>query len=398
MQETGKYLPFYSCISTSGRHVTDFLPENMFKLFLHEYLHYLQNYGTIAGLQESYITLLRLYRIQEMENIEIPLFLSDIDIDGQVLKYKHSLGNKLTPFVGIKSIEISCNQELDLQICEINQIDNSSFGFGLIHIQEGMAKILEDLIFDEENDLPINPYSTVLEVVKFEYDYLLQDKILVFALCEFCLNSDCETTIYFVHLLREMKRNKFEPTNTEEVFRFCQHTINGDFTKTYTNLGNTISKYSSKLLEGFTEFQEYIEITHEKFAREKVDNLFFMTNWLEDYLIDKSNDKFNILINKYNFPVFIDGYVYEKNETSEDFYVTKGQSENLLALLPYYDIYNYLISGNSQSCSLFHLCNNKHKNNTCEHNVEYKLHEKDLECPYTVVWRKRLELDNKLGN
>jgi len=406
MKLLGTYKPFFSSISlkdvenlSDAEDLLNILnnEEQLLVVFFHEYTHYLQNYGTTSGINENRVKCYRLKKIKELEQITLPLERKDIDNNNILLYYDISFG-EIKEFKKIEDIKLDCDENCQIYICKIIQSQNNDFLFGSVHIHESMAILVEELVLNKpasKDELPKNPYFIVEYVVQREFPKLWENKLLVFALCEFCLNFSYSNGYYFVKLLREMKNSSQNFQTVDDIIQFCEGYTKFDKNIYFENQ-ELIKNHTKSILQGFTEFEDYIEETYNRFYSVKQENFYFITKWIENYLDMKGNlDKYD-LVNKCGFPIL-------QIESSGDLvdFATPKKSETLKALLPFNDIFNYLNNYNQNNqtypCSLYSICTMSTKNDSYLTSPFNRAiyHECFEDCPYTLVWKK-LSLKDKI--
>jgi hypothetical protein len=189
------------------------IPEGAMGLYFHEYMHYIQDISTIYGLMNiSTITYFiqscahHLSKNKKLKNFRVPLKLEEV-VENGVDKNYGLLNFSLRPIylgspINPKSKTVN-NFKFDIvdyrlntghviqkvKICFYDEKGTSrQLEFGGNHVTEGMAYLSEQLNF--AGILPVAdeyPYAIIERIVEAIYPEILDDKILLIALCDISL-------------------------------------------------------------------------------------------------------------------------------------------------------------------------------------------------------------------
>lgn len=199
--------------------------------FMHEYCHFIQDVSTTYG----YMTYN--YNLQELL---LKLNLIEVGEDNEVQQNR----DYYTFFRGCDSIsdslvvinKISIEEdpdykaeygESDWEYVKVVYNGNKEFVFGGACIAESMAYLSEKRLYEvkvRENEFPYNICQLICEK---EYPEIADDMI-VLALCEFAL-LECNSGVFFVKLLRKMKRDNFLTKDVRILEKYVSENYNIGF-------------------------------------------------------------------------------------------------------------------------------------------------------------------------
>ncbi|MGV8963403.1 MAG: hypothetical protein ACOH2V_08490 [Candidatus Saccharimonadaceae bacterium] len=229
------------------------IPDGALGLYFHEYIHFIQDISTIYGLMNistvNYYIQACAHYISKIENdseFEVPILLNSI-IDTSIgdfgllnmdLKPIY-LGSNINPkFKEVKnlsystvSFHLSNNQIIEkVKVKFTNEInENIEFDFGGNILTEGMAYVCEQVLFkDVLPKADEYPYSIIEKIIESTYPEIVDDKILIIALCDISLMS-YHPGLSFIRLLEYIKYNKsiYQTCTIDEFYEACQAHIKG---------------------------------------------------------------------------------------------------------------------------------------------------------------------------
>jgi len=222
------------------------IPEGAMGLYFHEYIHYLQDISTIYGLMNiSTITFYiqscahYLSKNKKYTNFKVPISLENILNDGVEINYgllNFSLrpiyiGSSINPKSSIikdfkfKIIDSILSDGNIIQKVIISFIgDNDLYReleFGGNHITEGMAYLCEQHNFHETLSVPSEyPYNVVEKIVELLYPQIVEEKILLIALCDISLMT-YHPGLSFVRLVEFVREKQLinETTDLDNIYK-----------------------------------------------------------------------------------------------------------------------------------------------------------------------------------
>ena len=175
--------------------------------FLHEYVHYLQDITTIQGLNNYYILgeYMRYVTkiIKSSSNIiSLPInrFTANHNVGQNWIAYSCVMGDK-KPVKNVLSyypkyvtdlIDENNGEKIPLNVvilkCEGYNIPYQEIIFGTIHIMEGMANLIQNLVYPHLQDAsPYNPYHIAVDVVDMIIPGFSSNKLTLISLLDFAL-------------------------------------------------------------------------------------------------------------------------------------------------------------------------------------------------------------------
>lgn len=245
------------------------IPEGAFGLYLHEYIHFVQDISTIYGLMNiSTIThyiqycASKIYKDQ-IQEFEIPIKLQPntnaqdygysnfqlrpIYIGSSIKQKSKSISNfsySLIPY------EFEPNRSIDIvNIQFTDSVTNETryLEFGGNHVTEGMAYLCEQ--YQHKGILPeadAYPYKIISEIVKLEYPEIKNEDGLLITICDASLMS-YHPGLSFVRLLKFLKNLKVHESELTliDVYNACLAEIKGghvDFDTLVENVKSDIKK------------------------------------------------------------------------------------------------------------------------------------------------------------
>lgn len=213
------------------------IPDAAFALYFHEYVHFIQDISTIYGLVNiSTITFYihesahRIGKLEEKE-FETPISLINRDNDygyNNFLLKPHYMGTSINPKrkrIEIRKYEKEKKQwgtkKSDLlDIVKVDATDKDTdeefnFYLGGNHITEGMAYLCEQYVYSEilkKQDIyfPVEdyPYLVVQQIAKLIYPELLEEPLIMVAICDACLMT-YHPGLSFIRLVEHLEEIKF---------------------------------------------------------------------------------------------------------------------------------------------------------------------------------------------
>jgi len=256
-----------------------------FSVFVHEYIHFLQDVCTIYGLNNMYVyseyIKFATNKIYKSENKEFtsPILPTEdnhenIFLNRQLCKLTNgdtATIKKVDRIIDITSIEegtgLSGSAVDSIDSIVVTCIDDNSeenyISFGALSIMENMAYLMEQMICNEFATSPDYPYSFAEKIVEYLYPEFGSDKLNVLALCDSSLLYSNPGQV-FVQYLQEMKSMKWLPTKPEDIYDKIlpmRITLNGDSDEnTIEDNYKHFSKTVRDQVKGYFHDPEFIDI------------------------------------------------------------------------------------------------------------------------------------------
>ncbi|WP_422092083.1 hypothetical protein [Tenacibaculum ovolyticum] len=212
------------------------IQDGAFALYLHEYIHFVQDISTIYGLMNiSTINYYIQYSANKIHNSKSKKFSVPIELKGKnndfglfnfelrpiYMGTSINVKNKKIENLSytIENKEIKSNITDNIEIIEISFTDSKTkkdrtIHFGGNHITEGMAYLSEQYVFNETlsrqgHNLIADeyPYSIVTKITELIFPEISDDKLLLISLCDASLMT-YHPGLSFIRLLKHLKKEK----------------------------------------------------------------------------------------------------------------------------------------------------------------------------------------------
>ncbi|WP_194550394.1 hypothetical protein [Zobellia nedashkovskayae] len=384
--------------------------KSVFSTFLHEYIHFLQDLTTTNGLQNGNFFINLLKEINwEIRNDGKSEFNVPVEI-----------GNKNNIEANFKLREIYKGEtkgselvKYDRYVIEYGKIQNNSgkliepikykvyyfdlktkeekkLYFGDVCLKEYIAHSIQKQFLEsiEHHDIP---YQIAEQILFKEYpDFGTNPKYLI-ALCDSSLMSYHPSQMFF-NTINRMKKNKFVPTNCEDVYEFAYKDLKftGEIGQMNVeqlfkhSIDSTNQQYSDTLKSPiFTPINEWLNHLFEQAKTLRVQSPSFICSLINDN--GGLSDSFYEIFEKLGTPFFtnkkeLGGFVPPRG--------LKNIHQQPYQLLVFKEILSTFFG--TTSCSMYDFCLNsperKMTNENCKKAPWKKVKERDL-CPYAQMWK-----------
>lgn len=384
---TGEYYRVFGIIKLEeGYIIQENISPEMNAAFLHESIHYIQDFGTLYGIN---MAVYRLSCFIEMKKQIIagkfPEILQwDKDEDLVNSMFKWAQGDE-EPNSGARKCHVINFIELQDNYAEyyaedypdkgeyfkpqvlIHYNDGKQFEFGGAAISENMAFLFEKIFFnstDYNNDIPYN-------VCELLYEHVLNKKCenmsVMIAMCYASLMSKYPGYTFYELLLKLEQMEKI-PTSMEQIFELAKDKMRNVTKGELDNLMNRIDMILPT---------EADNVMSQPIAKEYLENLKYTNNWLKEryreisqnepafrkaivYILEKveSNKKriaMSKLLEEYGEPLVIDkaGKLWNR-----------GNLKLVFLLAPY--ALQELVMNKKRECALLEVCEAYRKKTTGE--------------------------------
>ncbi|WP_282040058.1 hypothetical protein [Saccharicrinis aurantiacus] len=309
------------------------LPEGAMGLYYHEYIHFIQDISTIYGLMN--ISTINYYiqscahhveKNKSQKAFKVPIELNEI-IDNSKTNDSGLLNFALRPVYMGSSIknksktiadftyqvipyEYSKGEFIDkVSITFIDSItgEKRCLDFGGNHVTEGMAYLCEQ--FNYKDILPVAedyPYTIVQKIVENIYPEIIEEKILIIALCDISLMS-YHPGLSFVRLLNFIKdKNIVHPDlSLEDLYSDCLAFIKGSHVE-YSDLVDIIKAEIKKNFKAdyFDDTNAWIDSIFDRIKKIRTDIPTFI-NDLVRFGKPSVNQFFKHLVNFVGSPLVL---------------------------------------------------------------------------------------------
>lgn len=351
-------------------------------VYLHEYIHFLQDISTTFGFmnistvvdyikyvnQSSINGTSRTFRVpvnpRPSPNDEV---FFNLNLKKKYVGSVEDIVNAAITNINKTSISVTLrNGNQNIDTVTIDYTDRSGkldyHQFGSHCIIESIAYLVENSIYPNLlPSAPDFPYRAAQKVVDFEYPVLLQDPLNVLALCDISLMS-FNPGEFFYSMLLEMKSTSYIPSRPEDIYHFCSSrtsfnyngatTLNQLFLMASNNGCCQLCDYFTT--NNFGDNKTWINYTISSAVNIRITDPFFILNIARGGKI-QSNVSFANVLTKLGTPM-----VTNLNDEGT-FYSPLQSSHNILpeylwAISQIYGIYIKPSAQNKKKCELKNWC------------------------------------------
>lgn len=376
--------------------------------FCHESVHFLQDITSIYGLSNIYHTVdvqkaINKKFIENNSDIsKLPINVDSKDIQGNNIDlfslYHGDEELNCETFQTVNSINrIYGNIEgfEDVPEIEVNVkkgIWNDRFGFGAHCLQESMAYLIQDQLFDNVNLLQF-PYRTAEYVCAHIYPEISKDKRNLIYMCDAALDV-VHPGEFFFDVVSEMKEAKFIPENPKQIYIFFQKFFSkyykpsdiGSFECISNKAENQILDYFTDPIGYFNPVKNWLRDMISSARKKRLDGFSFWSNILEKADKESRQKEFFKMLLEIGYPIIGNNkghYFYGHPKFQLD-----SRVFSLRAIMEVRDI----LLGKSKSCGMIEFCksgtNGDTTNSNCENSPWERANERKEKkaCPFGQIW------------
>lgn len=276
----GFYEPSVFHIFTRGENKLteiDNWEEKQASTFLHEYIHFLQDILTVKGMQNLYIIgeYLRFataYMKQNNYKVHLPIiplyanynvgnnwrvsYYTQGSIDYSITKYI-----SFTKDTSVQLIDDITGRTLPIGRiivnCQSNDGSVKQVAFGTFQIMEGMAKMIQDLVYPPVfRTSPYNPYYIAIDVANSIMSGLGNNNLTMVAIFDYALQSS-NPGWAFVRYIEKKKDQGY--TATTLTYQMVYEDLNNSTVQSHTQVGvSFIDGYKDVVKQSEVVFKEYL--------------------------------------------------------------------------------------------------------------------------------------------
>lgn len=407
----GYYTPAFFHINVSTNKSFKQFSDKDFSVFLHEYIHFIQDVTSIYGLNNMYVyseylrfAIDRVY--QSINNqFDVPI-LPTIDNEDNIYLNKRicSLTNgdhqDIWKIRELESIEI-INEPLGIANTPIDSIESvyieaidgvgekQIFVFGAISIMESMAYLIEQRLCPYCATSPDFPYSIASKIVEKVYPEFGKNKLNVLALCDLSLQYSNPGKV-FIQFLNEMLSKNWLPHAPEDIYDELLNreiSINGQTGISLEQNYSELSEIVKKQVEGyfndhiFQDLKDWVGQLIDTAKEVRFKNRYFILNIARGGLL-KENLCFKEIRETLGTPLI-------SNNSGEATFLYPNKPKGVE--VGYFSAIGQIISlfeRGDFECSLYPMCV-KFKNeidNRCMFSPWKRSEDRSL-CPFAMLWR-----------
>ena len=404
----GLYLPSFFCMKIDALKYGDNMTERELSLFIHEYVHFLQSFTTIYGLERINSDFSVIINMVNWMNRHIKSKIA-FPLSKDVLDSVICNNDKLSRLVWGDTEDIShlriTNEDVDyIQIDERRQIESvtlsyidengeqSYCSFGAREIYEGMAYLIEQYITKDFEVSPDHPYCTAAKVANHIHPHLLDDPRNLLVLCDKALMSS-NPGPEFVRMIKWLRQIDFLPPTPDYLFYFLDNNWETydmnqkvGVLETFVNRVEFVKANLHSLLQDayFSDYHKWLDVIFDyAIDLRKTEPMFWLDIIDNGYV--KDNSYFQAIFHFAGSPLI-------ETVKHEYFFVDPegSNSESISFFKVFNQIYKLLVEGTTQ-CELMPWCNNSPNvvriDETC-YKCPWKHQEDNGElCPFKAIWQ-----------
>lgn len=404
----GLYITSFFCMKIDALTFGEGMSDRELSLFIHEYVHFLQSFTTIYGLERInsdfavIANMVNWIKESSKSKVEVPLskdVLSTVIFNNDIIsKLAWGETEDISHF-RISNEDIDCIQVDDKRQVETVTLsyidengDEADCTFGAREIYEGMAYLIEQYITKDYEESPEHPYCTAAIVVNHIYPHLLDDRRNLLVLCDKALMSS-NPGPEFVRIVKWLKLEHYFPPTPDDLFYFLDNNwetydLNqkADVLETFVDRANIVKTNLHSLLQDnlFLDYHTWLDAIFDyAIDLRKTEPMF----WLDivDYGYVKENPYLHALFHFAGSPLI-------ETVKHEYFFVDpeRCDSESIIYFKVFNQIYKLLVEGKIL-CELMPWCNNSPNavriDETC-YKCPWKHEEVNGElCPFKSIWQ-----------
>jgi hypothetical protein len=389
-------------------------------IYLHEYIHFLQDISTSYGFinistvvdylkyvnETTQRATLRIFTVpviaRPSPNNEVFFNLKlKKEYVGSVDDVKSASIKTVTKQPKVITLK---NGNVNLDIVIIDYIDITGkicyHQFGAHCIIESMAYLIENAIYPNLiTPTPDFPYKSAQKVIEAEYNLFLQNPLNALALCDASLQS-FNPGEFFLSILLKMKTENYLPPTPEDVYKYCSKNISFNFNGA-TNLDQLLLSTSydacCQLGDYFTTLifgdnKVWINYTISSAMNVRITNPYFILDIARGGKI-QTNIPFINLFKKVGTPMITNlvdnGIFFSPLQATHDI-----KPEYLWAISQIYGLYIKSMITNPKKCELKTWCKESCRtlgmedftNSHCYDSPWLRVSDKHL-CPFATIWK-----------
>lgn len=416
-KDLGSYLPSFFNMEVSFPFWPGFgtmldlpMKEQDISVFIHEYIHFLQDISTYAGLNNAYVyseyihaAVNTVYKVAPNNNNEfyvplvIPYNYGNIELNKKVNSIGIGSLEQVDLLIPFKIIEKKIKIEYpDPNVKVLTKIyikgqNNIKQQFGSRAIMESMAYLIEREITRGAIAAPDFPYNSAEMVIQLTYPEFGTEKLNIIALCDMSMQFS-EPGKVFYHSLIDFKNRQFIPSKPEDVIDYfynspcIQMGRQTKLTHGFTNMALKVGERLKEYMKG-NEFKPFHNVIHNLLGfaiNMRINHRYFFINLVRDgYAL--GNKTLRNTIRAIGTPIIKDSL--------NDYWLVHPfgtQPENYnICIFPAILEINKLFEKGNDCCEMYDWCQKSpgtREDDRCIFEPWSRCHDQEL-CPYALLWR-----------
>lgn len=378
-------------------------------VYLHEFIHFIQDVTTVYGLSNTNITVDYMRFVNNhlikssqggfvvpvqpipnaADNVHSNLLLANIyngsgeDDDVTFVSHKTTLASLMasTKLINPTIIEVTYNDHLG---------NANVFEFGALAIVENMAYIIESECYPNCEPSPDLPYKAAEKLVELIHPSFANDRLNVLALCDASLQIFHPGQFFYETLLK-IKNDKITFKKPEEIYSYCrsiQPPFNFHGATDFRSLLLAQSHLAISQITGYFNDPHFQPIKEwlENMIRTAVDYRIFNESFPLDLARGK---KLDVNVPFSDFYKRVGTPLVTNNKGDAVLYDPKIKTNKAdYTIIWAIDQIHQVFWGNQRNCELKPVCNEgKIKiDGRCDNEPWLRVNDKDL-CPFAIMWR-----------
>lgn len=407
----GYYTPAFFHINVSTNTSFKKFSDRDFTVFLHEYIHFIQDVTSVYGLNNMFVYS-EYIRFATNEVYKSPTNKFDVPIlptpdnegnmylnqkicrltngDDQEIKKIREIKNIeiVIESTGVPHSAIEAIESVYVEVVDGNE-DEQFFVFGAIAIMESMAYLIEQMLCPDCPHSPDFPYSIATKIAEKVYPEFAMEKLNILVLCDLSLMFSSPGKA-FVQFLEEMLSKKWLPHVPEDIYDEILNrkiSLNGQgelsLEQNYTALSEIVKRQVTGYFNDpvFNDLKKWVEQLLDTAKSIRFRNKYFILDIARGGLL-KKNPYFKRIRETLGTPLI-------SNNSGEATFLYPDKPEG--TEVGYFTAIGQIISvfeSGHFKCSLYPLCVN-FKNavdERCEASPWERSSDKFL-CPFAMLWR-----------
>ena len=382
------------------------LSEKNLSIFVHEYVHFIQDISSLMGLNNAYVYseyihgLVTMLKKERPGKFNVPLKVNGNkwNLELNTFVKEKTLGstdiyNTIFPTkIEWRSEKVKyTNKDVDKLELVIIKATNSNIVFGGYAIMESMAYLIERQITCGSASVPDYPYNSAEMVAKMVYPKFVSNPLNIIALCDMSMQYSNPGKI-FVQTLNVFRDNNFLPLRPEEIIDYFYSVPMQQSGKTVSleygilSFGMMLGDLFKSYLKG-TQFGYFHSVVYKLLGfgmNKRLNNRYFMLNLAKGGYA-KNNSVFLGMLKDVGSPVICD--------KSNSYWLIPPLGINLYNYgIEYFhtiiDIYKILKEG-ATCCEMYEWCEKSpqtDEDDRCILNPWDRCSDLKL-CPFATLWK-----------
>lgn len=235
----GLYIPSFFCMKIDTQSFNENMSDRDLSLFIHEYIHFIQNITTLYGLERTnsdFAVLTNMIDWIKGNKKSVIQFPIDKNVLNGLTQNNRSITDltwgETNDIRDIEIINVENPSDMAIKIDKFRTIksivltflnkDNGTediCSFGARDVYEGMAYLMEQHITNDYEKSPDIPYNTAYKVAEFIYPQIVKDYRNVLTICDKALMSS-NPGAEFVDIIRWLESIKYSSKTPYDLYRF----------------------------------------------------------------------------------------------------------------------------------------------------------------------------------